>query len=100
MIGEPGGVSTLISQEQVNRENQILRDQGARRETEDAPTRQNSTDVASFSAAGLELARTAVTETQEVPDVALEQEPQEEQAVPVSQAADGSSPARYVDIRA
>jgi len=35
MIGESGGVSTLLYQEQISRENQIQRDQGAVREVEE-----------------------------------------------------------------
>ena len=98
MIGESGGVTTLIYQEQVNRENQIQRDQGAKRETDENSSRQATSDVTTFSAKGLELARNAVTATQAVPEAALERESQEEQFVPASQT-DGSSPAQHLDIR-
>ena len=98
MIGESGGVTTLIYQEQVARENQIQRNQAARQETDEQSSRQGSTDVASFSAEGLELARTAVTATQESPEAALEQKSQEDQVVPVNQAS-VSSPAQLLDIQ-
>ncbi|MFT5728617.1 MAG: hypothetical protein ACI8PB_002771 [Desulforhopalus sp.] len=96
---ESTGVAGLIYQEQVARENQILRDQTARQEPEEESSRQGSADVTSFSSEGLELARTAVTATQAAPEADLEQKPQEEQVVPVSQT-NGSSPARYLDIQA
>jgi len=98
MIGASGSVTTPIHQEQVARENQILRDQAARQETDEKSSRQGSEDVASFSAEGLELAKTAVTATQASPEADLEQKPQEEQVVPVSQASD-SSFAQHLDIR-
>jgi hypothetical protein len=99
MIGESGGVASLIYQEQVARENQIQRDQAGRQESEEKSRRQGSADVTSFSAEGLELARTAVTATQAAPEAELEQKPQEEQVVPVSQTSRSSS-AHYLDIRA
>lgn len=99
MIGESGGVTTLIYQEQVARENQIQRDQAARQGSEEKSSRQGSTDVTSFSAEGLELARAAVTATQAPPEAELEQKPQEEQVVPASQT-NGFSSAQYLDIRA
>ncbi len=99
MIGVSGGVTTQIYQEQVARENQIQRDQAGRQESEEQSSRQGSADVASFSAEGLELARTAVTAPQEAPGSELEQKPQEEQVVPVSQTS-GSSPAQYLNIQA
>ena len=96
---ESTGVTSLINQEQVARENQIQRDQTARQEPEEQSNRQGSADVTSFSSEGLELARTAVTETQAAPEADLQQKPQEEQVVPVSQTR-GSSPAQYLDIQA
>lgn len=99
MISESGGPTTLIYQEQVARENQILRDQTARQEPEENSSRQGSADVASFSAEGLELARTAVTQTQASPEADLEQKPQEEQVVPVPQTNDPSA-AQRIDFLA
>ena len=100
MIGESGGVTSLIYQEQVARENQIQRDQAGRQESEEKSSRQGSADVTSFSAEGLELARTAVTATQAAPETEMEQKPQQdEQVVPVSQTS-GSSPAQYLNIQA
>ena len=99
MISESGGPTTLIYQEQVARENQVQRDQAARQEPEENSSRQGSADVASFSAEGLELARTAVTQTQASPEADLEQKPQEEQVVPVSQTNDPST-AQRIDFLA
>jgi len=99
MILESSGPTTLIQQELVARENQIQRDQAARQEPEEQSSRQGTGDVTSFSSEGLELARTAVTATQAAPEADLEQKPQEEQVVPVSQT-NGSSPAQYLDIQA
>jgi hypothetical protein len=99
MILESSGPTTLIQQEQVARENQIQRDQAARQEPEEQSSRQGTGDVTSFSSEGLELARTAVTATQATPEADLEQKPQEEQVVPVSQTSD-SSPAQYLDFQA
>lgn len=99
MISESGGPTTLIYQEQVARENQIQRDQTARQETDDNSSRQGSADVTSFSAEGLELAKTAVTATQAAPEADLEQKLQEEEVVPVSQQSD-SSYAQHLDIQA
>ncbi len=99
MISESGGPTTLIYQEQVARENQIQRDQAARQEPEENSSRQGSADVASFSAEGLELARTAVTQTQASPEADLEQKPQEEQVVPVPQTNDPSA-AQRIDFLA
>ena len=98
MIGESGGVTTLIYQEQVNRENQIQRDKGAKQETDEKSSSQGTSDVTTFSDKGLELARTAVTATQAAPEAALERESQEEQIMLASQA-NGPSPAQHLDIR-
>jgi len=99
MIGESGGVTSLVYQEQVARENQIQKDQAGRQETEEQGRRQVSGDVTSFSSEGLELARTAVTGTQEAPEAELAQKPQEEVVVPERQAS-SSSFAQYLDIQA
>lgn len=96
MIGESGGVTTLIYQEQVNRENQIQRGRSENQETEETSVRQPTADVTSFSQQGLELARTAVTAAQASPEASVQNEPQDKQAV----QARGSSPAQYLDIRA
>ncbi len=97
---ESAGITSQIYQEQVARENQIQRDQAGRQEPEEKSSRQASADVTSFSAEGLELARTAVTATQAAPEAELEQKPQQdEQVVPVSQTS-GSSSAQYVNIQA
>jgi len=99
MIGESGGVTSLIYQEQVARENQIQKSQASRQEPEEKSSPQGSADVTSFSAKGLELARSAVTTTQPAPKAELEQKPQQdEQVVPVSQTS-GSSSAQYLDIQ-
>ncbi len=96
---ESAGITSQIYQEQVARENQIQRDQAGRQESEEKSSRQGSADVTSFSAEGLELARTAVTATQAAPEAELEQKPQDEQVVPVIQTS-GSSPAQYLNIQA
>ena len=101
MIGESGGVTTLVYQEQVGRENQIQRDQGASRETEDNSSRQaqSTADVTSFSAAALELARTAVSSVEATPEVEDNQQPLDAQAARAN-AEGGSEPAQYLDVRA
>lgn len=99
MIGESGGVTTLIYQEQVARENQIQRDQAGKKETDERANQQAFSDVTSFSAEGLELARTAVTATQEAPETEMEQKPPEVAVVPDRQASD-SSFAQRLDIQA
>ena len=98
MIGESGGVTTLIYQEQVSRENQIQRDRSENQEIEENSTSQLTGDVTSFSQQGLELARTAVTATQAAPEALVENESesQNNQEMPRSSGA----PAQFLDIRA
>jgi hypothetical protein len=96
MIGESGGVTTLIYQEQVNRENQIQRDRSENQDIEENSTGQLTADVTSFSQQGLELARTAVTATQATPEATVESEPQNNQEMQASSGA----PAQFLDIRA
>ncbi|TKB06063.1 hypothetical protein [Desulforhopalus sp. IMCC35007] len=96
MIGESGGVTTLIYQEQVSRENQIQRDRSENQEIEENSTSQLTADVTSFSQQGLELARTAVTSAQAAPEAALENESQNNQEMQRSSGA----PAQFLDIRA
>lgn len=98
MIGGSEGVSTLIYQEQVSRENQIQRDQASSRETEENKSQQGVSDVTSFSAEALELARTAVTATGQNPEAVLERQPDGEQIMPAGQE-NTSSPAQLLDIR-
>lgn len=96
---ESAAITNQIYQEQVARENQIQKDQAGKKETEEQSSRQGSADIASFSAEGLELAKTAVTATQDAPEAELEQKPQDEQVVPVSQAS-SSSFTQHLDIQA
>ena len=96
MIGESGGVTTLIYQEQVNRENQIQRGRSENQETEENSVRQSTSDVTSFSQKGLELARSAVTAVQASPEATVQNEPQGQQAL----QARGSLTAQYLDIQA
>jgi hypothetical protein len=98
MIGESGGVTTLVYQEQVSRENQIQRDQSVNRETEDNSNRQVSADVTSFSSAALELSRTAVSAVETTPVVEPDSQAQETGFQPADQQ-EGSSPAQYLDVR-
>ena len=102
MIGESGGLTSLVYQDQVSRENQIQREQAERQGTEEKSSRHGSSDVASFSAEGLELARIAVTATEATPGAVLEQKTQksqeEEQAAAPVYQANNSSPAQHLDI--
>lgn len=97
MIGESGGVTTLVYQEQVSRENQIQRDQGSARETEETSNNQVATDVASFSSEALQLARTAVSAVEGPEAVDVDQQSQD--VAPPVNPEGGSSPAQYLDIR-
>lgn len=99
MIGESGGITSLVYQEQVARESQIQKDQAARQETEGQGRRQESADVTSFSSEGLELARTAVTGTQATPEAEMQEKPQEGVVIPQRQAS-SSSFAQHLDIQA
>ena len=99
MIGESGGVGSLVYQEQVSRENQIQRDQSANNETEENSSRQASTDVATFSTAALELSRTAVSVVEESPEVEVDQKSQEaEVQIPTRETE--TSPAQHLNITA
>ncbi|PHR30536.1 MAG: hypothetical protein COA36_00580 [Desulfotalea sp.] len=99
MIGESGGVTALVYQEQVGRQNQIQRDPLSGQEIEEEGRSPGSGDVASFSTEGLELARTAVVGKQGGADVDLEQESEEEQSADAGQQED-SLPAQFLDISA
>lgn len=102
MIGESGGLTSLIYQDQVSRENQIQREQAERQGTEEKSSRHGSGDVASFSAEALELAKTAVTSTEASPEAVLKQKAQksqeEEQAAAPVYQTNNSSPAQHLDI--
>ncbi len=98
MIGESGGVTTLVYQEQVSRENQIQRDQGPAREIEEVNNNQVATDVASFSSEALELAQTAVSAVEVSQEVDIDQQSQEAGGAPANPEG-GSSPAQYLDLR-
>lgn len=98
MIGGSEGVNTLIYQEQVSRQNQVQRDQVGSRESEENNSQQKISDVTSFSAEGLELARTAVAASGQTPEALLEQQPDAEHVVPAGQA-NTSLPAQLLDIK-
>jgi hypothetical protein len=101
MVGESSGITTLVYQEQVSRENQIQRDQDVSRETEDSnvSSSQGTADVASFSSAALELARTAVSSVEEAPQAEVDQQSQQSQPAS-SSGGGGSEPAQYLNITA
>jgi len=100
MIGESGGVGSLVYQEQVSRENQIQRDQNANNETEENSSRQAQTeDVATFSSAALELSRTATTAVEESPEVEVDQQSQDV-STSVSRQEGSAPPGQYLDVAA
>lgn len=99
MIGESGGIGSLVYQEQVSRETQIQRDQSANNETEENNSRQAPADVATFSSAALELSRTAVTAVEESPEVEVDQESQEV-STPVAGDEGSAPPGQYLDVAA
>lgn len=99
MIGESGGVSTLVYQEQISRENQIQRDQDGAREVEESSNNQAAADVTSFSAEALELAQAAVSAVENPQEASIDQRSDDSQPQPPAQEGGGSDPAQFLDIR-
>jgi len=100
MIGESGGVGSLVYQEQVSRENQIQRDQNANNDTDENSSRQVRTeDVTTFSPAALELSQTAVTAVEENPQVEVDSQSQDA-GTSVSGQEGSAPPGQYLNFAA
>lgn len=92
MIGESSGVTTLINNERINRENQVRPESKAPEQGKDAAAA-NFSDVTSFSSEALALSKNVAPVSGSAKQQQVEQQ---------SQGQDGSkntTTARFLDIR-
>jgi hypothetical protein len=90
MIGEASGVTTLINNERIQRENQVSSESRSSDQGEEIGE-QNFSDVTSFSAEALALAKNVVPAGGSAEEGQLEQQGQDKTQ---------NSTARFLDIRA
>ncbi len=91
MIGESSGVTTLINNERIYRENQVRPESKAPEQGEEAPEG-NISDVTSFSSEALALARNVVPASGSAEHGQVEQQGR-------GQEKSQSSTAKFLDIR-
>ncbi len=91
MIGESSGVTTLINNERISRENQVQSEKGVSEKSAEIP-QQKSSDVTSFSAEALALSRKVVPAGDTLEDGQVSQPGR-------GQEEKHNSPPRSLDIR-
>lgn len=94
MIGESSGVTTLINNERITRENRVQGDSQSRESTDQDDFQQGGvSDTASFSTEALALARNVVPVTESAAQGDTEGQGR-------GQGEDDTSAPRFLDIRA